>query len=58
MKGYINRIIATGTPAINPLLSSDRAQDADRAGYRIAADQPLYLPNGVLAATENEGFEA
>ena len=53
---YVSRIVPTETPAFSPLLLSDRlltlAQDADRAGYRIAAEHLLYLANEVLDPPE------
>lgn len=49
---YLSRIIPERHPAFSPLVLSDRlltlAQDADRAGYRIAAEHLLFLAEEVL----------
>lgn len=59
---YISRIVPTESPAFSPLLLSDRlltlAQDADRAGYRVAAEHLLYLASEVLDPEADEGFDA
>ena len=55
---YLNQIVPSATPAFSPLLLSDRlltlAQDADRAGYRIAAEHLLLLATEVLEPTETK----
>ena len=49
---YMTRIVPENKPAFSPLLLSDRlltlAEDADRAGYRIAAEHLLFLASEVL----------
>ena len=49
---YMTRIVPENAPAFSPLLLSDRlltlAQDADRAGFRVAAEHLLYLASEVL----------
>jgi hypothetical protein len=54
---YLNRIVPFDSPAFSPLLLSDRlltlAQDADRAGYRIAAEHLLYLATEVLDSPQH-----
>lgn len=49
---YLSRIVPQEQPAFSPLILSDRlltlAQDADRAGYRIAAEHLLFLAEEVL----------
>lgn len=49
---YMPRIPSPQEPTFSPLLLSDRlltlAEDADRAGYRIAAEHLLYLASEVL----------
>ncbi|HEY1931727.1 MAG TPA: hypothetical protein VGG99_06940 [Acetobacteraceae bacterium] len=58
---YISRIVPAESPAFSPLLLSDRlltlAQDADRAGYRVAAEHLLFLATEVLDPPE-EHFNA
>jgi hypothetical protein len=53
---YVNRIMPDRPPAFSPLLLSDRllslAEDADRAGYRVAAEHLLYLASEVLDPAE------
>ena len=54
---YMTRIVPENQPAFSPLLLSDRlltlAEDADRAGYRIAAEHLLYLASEVLDEPDN-----
>ena len=54
---YMTRIIPQSQPAFSPLLLSDRlltlAEDADRAGYRIAAEHLLSLASEVLDQPDN-----
>ena len=49
---YMPRITSLQEPAFSPLMLSDRlltlAEDADRAGYRVAAEHLLYLASEVL----------
>lgn len=50
---YISQIVPAARPtAFSPLMLSDRlltlAQDADRAGYRLAAENLLFLAEEVL----------
>lgn len=50
---YISQIAPAARPiAFSPLMLSDRlltlAQDADRAGYRLAAENLLFLAEEVL----------
>ena len=50
---YMSRITTPQhEPAFSPLMLSDRlltlAEDADRAGYRIAAEHLLFLASEVL----------
>ena len=50
---YISQIVpTTRQTAFSPLMLSDRlltlAQDADRAGYRLAAENLLFLAQEVL----------
>ena len=49
---YLSRITPSEPPAFSPLVLSDRlltlAEDADRAGYRIAAEHLLFLAEDVL----------
>lgn len=49
---YLSRIVPQDRPAFSPLMLSDRlltlAQDADRAGYRDAAEHLLSLAEEVL----------
>jgi len=49
---YMPRISLDTKPAFSPLLLSDRlltlAEDADKAGYRIAAEHLLSLASDVL----------
>jgi len=53
---YLNRIAPSDAPTFSPLLLSDRlltlAQDADRAGYRVAAEHLLDLASEVLDPPE------
>lgn len=53
---YLTRIVPEQTPAFSPLMLSDRlltlAQDADRAGYRVAAEHLLFLAEEVLEKPE------
>ncbi|HUB12063.1 MAG TPA: hypothetical protein VMB34_08905 [Acetobacteraceae bacterium] len=54
---YMTRIVPETKPVFSPLLLSDRlltlAEDADRAGYRIAAEHLLYLASEVLDEPDN-----
>jgi len=54
---YMSRIVPETKPAFSPLLLSDRlltlAEDADKAGYRIAAEHLLYLASEVLDQPDN-----
>lgn len=49
---YLAQIVPAEQTAFSPLMLSDRlitlAQDADRAGYRIAAENLLFLAEEVL----------
>ena len=49
---YISQIVPAKQTAFSPLMLSDRlltlAQDADRAGYRVAAENLLFLAEEVL----------
>lgn len=49
---YLSRIVPAEPPPFSPLMLSDRlltlAQDADRAGYRVAAEHLLFLAEEVL----------
>ena len=49
---YMTRIVSENEPAFSPLLLSDRlltlAEDADRAGFRSAAERLLTLASKVL----------
>jgi len=54
---YMSRVVPETKPAFSPLLLSDRlltlAEDADKAGFRIAAEHLLYLASEVLDEPEN-----
>jgi len=49
---YLARITPSEPPAFSPLVLSDAlltlAEDADRAGYRVAAEHLLFLAEDVL----------
>jgi hypothetical protein len=49
---YLSRIVPLTPPAVSPLLLSDRlltlAQDADKAGLRVAAEHLLQMASEVL----------
>ena len=49
---YISHIVPAKQAPFSPLMLSDRlltlAQDADRAGYRVAAENLLFLAEEVL----------
>ena len=49
---YMSQIAPAPQTAFSPLMLSDRlltlAQDADRAGYRVAAENLLFLAEEVL----------
>ena len=49
---YMSRIVAQNEPTFSPLMLSDRlltlAEDADKAGFRTAAESLLSLASKVL----------
>jgi hypothetical protein len=49
---YMTRIVSQDASAFSPLMLSDRlltlAEDADKAGYRTAAESLLFLASKVL----------
>ena len=53
---HMSQIASETKPAFSPLLLSDRlltlAEDADRAGYRLAAEHLLSLASEVLDAPD------